>query len=156
MFNRVVEFSNDSIHFGAIHNLGFLDEACTSLDTLDIGFLEPGIYYLDYNIEYYQRFGSATDSLQFEVQLFNSVNDNRERKLKIFPNPVSRTNVSRVVLPDYVILGRLVIYSLDGRIISQKEIGGNKEIFISGLYSGVYLIQVSTEYGLLNSKLVVH
>ena len=63
-----------------------------------------------------------------------------ENKISFYPNPVKDVlNISSISL-----INKAVVYSITGQVVFQKEISGNNTTMnLSGLNSGIYIVQVA-------------
>ena len=88
------------------------------------------------------------------VNLASSTVNIEDFNLEIFPNPAQDLlNVKA----NNAILSTIAIYNINGQLVQQSlEIGSDQKILDLGLLTeGVYMIQVLTDKGLINRKIVV-
>jgi hypothetical protein len=84
----------------------------------------------------------------FEYNVITSVNEvAKNNAVKIYPNP-STDNIYLNYESDFSAIN---IINLQGKNVLQSK---NKNIDISGLENGIYIAQIMTENGVLNSKFV--
>ncbi len=102
-------------------------------------------------------FGTARDMGAYESQVALSVEDfNAVSVLKIYPNP-TRGNFNIVI--DESISGNVEvqIVSVTGKLVQKLMIGnGVNAMDISGMASGMYIINVKTERGATSHKLILN
>ncbi|RPG57772.1 MAG: T9SS C-terminal target domain-containing protein [Flavobacteriales bacterium TMED191] len=100
--------------------------------------------------------GNASGGLElFLANSFNisSLNTNLE-KIEIFPNPNNGNFNIKLPLNNN---GTLTIFSILGKIILNKKITSNKEIYqISNIKSGIYIVSIKTENQTYTKKIVVN
>jgi hypothetical protein len=88
------------------------------------------------------------------VNLASSTENIEDFNLEIFPNPAQDLlNVKA----NNAILNSIAIYNINGQLVQQSlELNSDQQsIDISILSEGVYMIQVLTDKGLINRKIVV-
>ena len=100
--------------------------------------------------------GNASGGLElFLANSFNisSLNTNLE-KIEIFPNPNNGNFNIKLPLNNN---GTITIYSILGKIILNKKITFDKEIYqISNIKSGIYIISIKTENQTYTKKIIVN
>ena len=100
--------------------------------------------------------GNASGGLElFLANSFNisSLNTNLE-KIEIFPNPNNGNFNIKLPLNNN---GNITIYSILGKIILNKKITFDKEIYqISNIKSGIYIISIKTENQTYTKKIIVN
>lgn len=114
---------------------GFFDSLSFELESSDVG-----------------QFGMNTPSFfcidNFEYNVITSVNEvAKNNAVKIYPNP-STENIYVNYESDFSVINFI---NLQGKNVLQSK---NKNIDISGLENGIYIAQIMTENGVLNSKFV--
>jgi hypothetical protein len=74
-------------------------------------------------------------------------------RVNLYPNPAS--GVCRLTVSNELIGSKLEMFDAEGRLVFQSEIQNlNSGIPVSGLASGVYLLQISNAQGRIVRKLV--
>jgi len=118
-----------------LSKLGVFDTIFFNLESSDVG-----------------QFGMNTPAFfcidNFEYNVITSVNEvAKNNAIKIYPNP-STENIYVNYEADF---STIHIINLQGKNVLQSK---NKNINISGLENGIYIVQIITESGILNSKFV--
>lgn len=83
-----------------------------------------------------------------------SVNDvNLSELIQVFPNPV-KDNLTIEATTD-VIINEVLIYSINGQVIKKEQNSTSQNITLNNLPNGLCFLQIQTNKGLLNKKIVV-
>ena len=80
-------------------------------------------------------------------------------KIRVYPNPVGSGEVIHVRIDNQDLSGvvRLGVFDMRGQLLKQSDFKGQNilEISTASLARGVYLVSVSTETTISNSRLIV-
>ncbi len=141
-------------------------ETINSLDT--IGFSNTGGWqdwetqtsgpvYLEegyYNIRLYVVQGEHNLNW-FQLEKTTSVNDIKEEKVSIYPNPASERVNIRIPNTLYELI-KIKVYNLKGNLVKQLSGTGNEfTIKTSGLNSGVYFLHIQGQSFNITQKLII-
>lgn len=138
---------------------------------LDVGY--PGIYFMEHYINPgYHTVTDVIDSMDFEyfaevvkvslgmilhsdLTVGHGEKDLAIQRLEFFPNPAG--DMIRIRLPEGLDAGTVTIAGLDGREVLRTLVtGADRELDVSILASGVYLVVLESENKSLKGKLVVY
>ena len=101
-------------------------------------------------------FGAARDIGAYESQVALSIEDfNEVSVLNIYPNP---TKGQFNIVIDDAVTGEVnvQIVSMTGKVVKQLSIGnGTNQMNISGMASGIYVVNINTERGSSTHKLIL-
>ncbi|NNL79621.1 MAG: T9SS type A sorting domain-containing protein, partial [Flavobacteriaceae bacterium] len=75
-----------------------------------------------------------------------------QAELKIFPNPVSM--VLNILKPDDMTINSVRLYSISGQLIKETEF--SEHVSMDALPSGIYILQMETDEGLINKSVIKH
>ncbi|NNF83269.1 MAG: T9SS type A sorting domain-containing protein, partial [Flavobacteriaceae bacterium] len=75
-----------------------------------------------------------------------------QAELKIFPNPVSM--VLNILKPDDMTINSVRLYSISGQLIKETEF--SEHVSMDALPSGLYILQIETDEGLINKSVIKH
>ncbi|MBT8269507.1 MAG: T9SS type A sorting domain-containing protein, partial [Bacteroidia bacterium] len=75
-----------------------------------------------------------------------------QAELKIFPNPVSM--VLNILKPDDMTINSVRLYSISGQLIKETEF--SEHVSMDALPSGMYILQMETDEGLINKSVIKH
>lgn len=121
--------------YANLTKLGFIDSISFKLESSDVG-----------------QFGMNTpaffciDNFEFEVK--TNINEvANQRSFSIYPNP-SSTSIKIDINERFSTIN---IIDIQGKMVLQSK---QKTIDINGLENGIYVVQIETENGVLNSKFV--
>lgn len=97
------------------------------------------------------RFGikAALQSFKYKRVDLLSVHDSTNDNVLIYPNPA--TDVITVVLKNNEIIDNLKIYAMDGKLLTVVK---NKNIDVSHLSAGNYILEIVTSNGVLRKKII--
>lgn len=113
---------------------GFFDSLSFELQSSDVG-----------------QFGMNTPAFfcidNLQAEFFTGINEINQNALNIYPNP----SVGSINIDYNERFSTINIINLQGKTILQSN---QKNIDISGLENGIYIVQIATENGVLNSKFV--
>ncbi len=113
---------------------GFFDSLSFELQSSDLG-----------------QFGMNTPAFfcidNLQAEFFTGINEINNNGLNIYPNP----SVGSINIDYNERFSTINIINLQGKIVLQSN---QKSIDISGLENGIYIVQIDTEKGVLNSKFV--
>lgn len=77
------------------------------------------------------------------------------KQIQCYPNPLQSGDALYLKSPDGL-YGRYILTGPEGRILQQGNLQSRQEVIIpEGVASGVYLLQLATDEGLMNRKIVV-
>lgn len=108
--------------------------------------------------------GHAFNNVKFGAQTFDkggiflsklsdgvlAVDDAQAEKLIIFPNPVK----DAIHFSGKHSVSRITIFSADGRMLREKLMNGEKELNVSDLKKGIYILNMLTENGIQQTKII--
>ncbi len=113
---------------------GFFDSLSFELQSSDVG-----------------QFGMNTPAFfcidNLQAEFFTGINEINQNALNIYPNP----SVGSINIDYNERFSTINIINLQGKTILKSN---TKNIDISGLENGIYIVQIATENGVLNSKFV--
>ncbi len=113
---------------------GFFDSLSFELQSSDVG-----------------QFGMNTPAFfcidNLQAEFFTGINEININGLNIYPNP----SVGSINIDYNERFSTINIINLQGKMVLQSN---QKNIDISGLENGIYIVQIATENGVLNSKFV--
>lgn len=139
-----VDFTNNTIDVEAIHVVGPLTYICHSIDTTEIGTLQPGDYTLIYHLRDSVWGGGVNetlDTIYFSVQPTSIQAYGDLTFFDIFPNPVSQILTISLLHQQQ---GVYIIYDSYGKLIQKNQIPDiNTQIDLSHLANGVYYLEVT-------------
>lgn len=74
-----------------------------------------------------------------------------QNQVSIYPNPVS--SIINIELAD-ITATKVILYDMNGRVIQTENIINSSVIDISNLANGIYLMQITTDKGIVSKKIV--
>lgn len=96
---------------------------------------------------------TKTGTTQFyETQSTIGLVENANQKINIYPNPFS--NTISFNNPENLKINSVFIYNLQGKVVWQSNQSLNSSIDLSSLSKGFYFIQIQTESGIYNQKVL--
>ena len=157
--------NNFEIYVNTYYNLGDAPFLCSSSDTINIGKLNSGNYYLFYYIESLKPIIPSyyIDTIDFTVNVDNGfqMTENMEIPIKIYPNPVSDNvtieysiNKSDIVEISIIDNFSKILYVLKNKTYHEK---GDYRINLNGinLSNGIYQCVLKTDNFVISKKIVV-
>jgi hypothetical protein len=81
-----------------------------------------------------------------------STPENQISQLQIFPNPTDNTLILKLSNQP---IQEIVVFDLQGRVIFQENKSGtsnNSQIDVSGFINGIYIVQVTSDHGIVSSS----
>src|SRR5690606_9517116 len=94
-----------------------------------------------------------TSNVQFyETQSTIGLDENAKQKINIYPNPFSE--IISFNNPENLKINSVFIYNLQGKMVWQSNQSLNSSIDLSSLSKGFYFIQIQTESGIYNQKVL--
>ena len=151
-FNSSQTITANNIEITTQHCTGMLTTICNITDTLKINPLPTGSYSLNLTLTSDINYGiipcnggtSANDisSIQFNVTNPLSILNFKKINYSIQPNP-SNGNLKISLLNNFIAItdAKAFIYSLDGKLISEKDFNINTDLSLD-LPNGLYFIQL--------------
>jgi len=95
-----------------------------------------------------------TNTVADTIQLVTGISSISLNKWKVFPNP-SNGNKIHLVTSNLKDKGQLKITTIDGRVISEiNSVNANESIDIASLAEGIYILSITSEYGIQNIKFI--
>ncbi len=146
--------SPTSIHVESFYTVGDATKPCLTVDTFYIGELEQGQYKLYFTGYKNLNQDSISDSLSFTVNATNRLRSNSHLlpAFDIYPNPVR--DLLHVVLPDNLQVQSISLNNMQGRVLRTFD-PGERQLDLSGLEAGQYLLTVTSSKGRLTERVVV-
>lgn len=145
MVSSKVDFNDKTIDVEAIHIVGPLTYICHSIDTIEIGTLQPGDYTLIYHLQDSLWGGGVNetiDTLYFSVQPTSIQEYGDLTFFNIFPNPVSEILTINLLHNQP---GFYIIYDSFGKQIQANQISDiNTQVNLSHVAKGVFYVEVTS------------
>ncbi len=89
-------------------------------------------------------------SAQLNMQNVGLHNISNELNIKVYPNPA--TNEINIIANDDVIIEQIFLMDLSGKVL--ENLNGSTTLNIQHIASGLYLIEMHTNQGILKTKLI--
>ncbi len=83
------------------------------------------------------------------------ISDTSELLIKISPNPAK--DILHIAFPKYTLVSKITIYDIKGKLIEKEHFYSKKieqNISVKNLQKGTYLLQISTEQGIIDEKFI--
>ena len=106
--------------------------------------------------DYIFRAGAGTYtnrfSLVFEERVLN-VDDNTITEVGLYPNPA--TDIVNLTVPNGAIIEEVTVFDIRGRaVVKHQFTAGDYSFNVSSLETAVYLLQIKTDQGVFNARLI--
>ncbi len=140
--------------FGGSYNVYYGADAGTSYDLL--GNTEETTYThtpSEIYAENYYKVTVLVDDNESEgtVEVISSVEDNVASVTSIYPNPAT----DKIQINSDLNIENVKVYDVTGRMVSSVNVTGNTVTLDVNDLNGVYMLQITTEKGVMNTKVVV-
>ena len=147
--------TGSEINISSYYNLGDLTMPCTSSDTINIGKLSYGEYHLKYEVINKGDSTSTIDSLNFNVDATNGIENTKQGKdpIKVYPNPT--TEIIYLDFENHVVIKGIKLHDLNGKIIKTYSLADKKKLDVSGLPKGEYLLIIQTDNSIVTNKILL-
>jgi hypothetical protein len=129
-------------------------------DTLSLGFLSEDSYTLEYKLldvcqPYPVDSLVYSDVLEFDVRGATGINTQADVRFRIYPNPAD--DQLFIESSELVQKFNLEIYNLTGQLVMNRTFQSTSyvDLDISGLTNGIYVLKVTTDKGIYNSRVIV-
>ncbi len=102
---------------------------------------------------FYMKLGSCTDGTKYNFKALSSTDINeRTNSITVFPNPTS----GRIsIISSQVTILKIILHDITGKeLMSQDKFKANNSIEISNYPDGVYLLEIQTDKGIVNRKVI--
>ncbi|MBD3635999.1 MAG: T9SS type A sorting domain-containing protein [Crocinitomicaceae bacterium] len=155
LVNDSVYIDQNNIVVQACYSVGAATSPGERIDTFNLGVFTQGAY----EVIYYGQSGPCDstagnyDTLNFVVG-FSNIGSEYDNEIKMKFNPVSETHVELIDFQK-IIGNSFFIYDLNGRIFTSGIIPNSGQILAPDK-SGLYIIHVSTDSGILSKKIMVN
>ncbi len=72
-----------------------------------------------------------------------SENEDQQLEVSLFPNPAK--DIINVTINSGITNGDIIIYDVNGKLITSQEFNGSTKIDVSSFSSGIYMIQLKAD-----------
>ncbi len=133
----------------AVRSRGYFWTSTSYLSVND-NIIKPYYFMISCDYKWLQQL-NATRASGFSIRVVKdvplSINQFNKSDIKIYPNPVQ----NQLNIESQEIINGIEIFDLLGKKIFESK---SKTIDVSGLQSGIYLLKINTENGILTQKII--
>lgn len=146
------QFSNNSLNAKS-YSWDFGNGAGSSDKNPSIAYDTPGTYY----VKLIAQNDCGKDTFETEITILpTSLQDGKNTEVFVYPNPFS-DNLSLKIKGDHPGILTISFFDITGKLLSRQQINPSEEgsmIELMGLPEGMYNLQIRSEKGILNRKLM--